>query len=185
MSETQRHEVMVGGSGGQGVISIGYALAAAAALEYKHVTRFPIYMATMRGGPAFCTVIFSNTDITAPLLSVAENTVAMDSGAYGRLKKEVKPGGRLFVNSSVIKKIDPAEEYSLIEVPVTDLAQEMDSLKMANMIMLGAYRQATGILSDDLLSKGMEKTLASGDSSRMEQIMEAYNKGVAYVKEAG
>ncbi len=185
MSEKTRHELIVGGTGGQGVISIGYAIASAAALRHPHVTRFPIYMATMRGGPAFCTVIFSDQEIPSPILSRADNVLAMETGSYGRLKKEIKPGGRLFVNSSVMKKIDEPEGYTLIEVPVTDLAREMGSPKMANMVMLGAYREATGILSDEVMLKGMQKTLAGDDGGRMEKIEEAYQKGARYVRNAG
>jgi len=185
MSASKRHEMIVGGTGGQGVISIGYAIAAAASLHHKYVTRFPIYMATMRGGPAFCTVIFSDEEIPAPILSHAENIVAMESGSYGRLKKEIKPEGRLFVNSSVMKKIDEPDGYTLIDVPATDIAKDMGAPKMTNMVMLGAYREVTGILSDELMEKGMAKTLAGDSAERMEAIMEAYNKGAAHVKGAG
>ena len=78
MSENQRHEMIVGGTGGQGVITIGYAIAGAALDQYKYVTRFPIYMATQRGGPAYATVILSDEEIPAPILSNAENCVAME-----------------------------------------------------------------------------------------------------------
>jgi 2-oxoglutarate ferredoxin oxidoreductase subunit gamma len=91
MSENTRHELIIGGTGGQGVITIGYTLAAAASGVYHYVTRFPIYLATMRGGPAYCTVIFSNQEIAAPILSHTDNAIAMESGAYARLKKEIKP----------------------------------------------------------------------------------------------
>jgi 2-oxoglutarate ferredoxin oxidoreductase subunit gamma len=179
MSDEKRHEMIVGGTGGQGVITIAYALAGVAADVYKYVTRFPIYMATQRGGPAFATVIFSDEEIAAPILSRARNCVAMESGAYGRLKKEVKPGGRLLVNSSVLKKIDEADGYSLYELPVTDLAQEMGSPQMANMIMLGAYREITDVLSEDAVLKYLAK---DAGEDRMAATKEAVQKGVDYVR---
>jgi len=179
-----RHEVIIGGIGGQGVITIGYALAGAALESYKYISRFPIYLGTMRGGPAFCTVIFSNQEIPAQILSRAHNTVALEDGAYARLKKETKPGGRLFVNSSIVKKLDPPQDYKLYEVPVTGLAQEMGAPGMANMIMLGAYRTVTGVMDDELLLKTVQKELAGGGAKdRMEKIQIAYEKGANYAKE--
>ena len=172
--------MIVGGTGGQGVITIAYALAGAAANQYQYVTRFPIYMATQRGGPAYATVIFSDQEIPAPILSNAENCVAMETGSYGRLKKEVKPGGRLLVNSSVLKKIDEPGDYKLYDIPVTDLAQEMGKPQMANMIMLGAYREITDALSLESLLEYLGK---EASDERMETTKQAIQKGADYVKQ--
>jgi len=179
----KRHELIVGGTGGQGVITIAYALAAAASETYNHVTRFPIYMATQRGGPAFATVIFSQEEIAAPILSRTDNGIAMEIGSYGRLKKEIKPGGNLVVNSSIVKKIEPSDDYTVHEIPVTDLAQEMGKPQMANMIMLGAYQKITGVLSEDEVLAALEKDLKKeGNEDRMPLTREAFQKGADYVK---
>jgi len=181
MKANDRHEMIVGGTGGQGVITIGYALAEAASHAYPFVTRFPVYMATMRGGPAFCTVIFSKQEIPAQILSSSGNAVAMESGAYGRLKKEVKPGGRLFVNSSIVKKIEQSEQFRVYQVPVTDLAQDMGAPGMANMVMLGAYRTVSGVLDDRSVMRAVEKTLkAEGREERLHMIHNAYEAGVKF-----
>jgi 2-oxoglutarate ferredoxin oxidoreductase subunit gamma len=180
MTEKQRHELIVGGTGGQGVLTIGYVLAAAAAEIYNYVTRFPIYMATQRGGPAFATVIFSDDEIAAPILSRAGNAVAMETGSYGRLKKEIRPGGRLFVNSSIVKKVDPPADYQLFELPVTDLAQEIGKPQMANVVMLGAYREITGVMTEAQVLKALEKDVGEG---RMEVTLQAFNRGVQYARD--
>ncbi len=182
MSEEKRHELIVGGTGGQGVITIAYAIAAAASEKYKYVTRFPIYMATQRGGPALATVIFSDEEIPAPILSSSDNAIAMESGAYNRLKKEVNPGGRLLVNSSIVTKLTETDEYKTLRIPVTDLAQEMGKPQMANMIMLGAYREISGVLTEELVFKAMEKD--SGED-RFAVAKEAFEKGKAYAVNNG
>lgn len=163
MAENMRHELIIGGTGGQGVITIGYVLAAAASRRYRYVTRFPIYLATMRGGPAFCTVIFSDQEIAAPILSRTDHAIAMESGAYGRLKKEVKPGGRLLVNSSVITKLEPAAEYQVLPVPATDLAQALGKPQMANIVMLGAYHELSGVFSEDEILAAIRQELLDED----------------------
>lgn len=183
MQENSRHELIIGGTGGQGVITIGYLLAAAATKRYPYVTRFPIYLATMRGGPAFCTVIFSDSEIAAPILSRTDNAIAMESGAYGRLKKEVKPGGRLLVNSSVVNKIEPAQNYQLKEVPVTDLAQALGKTQMANIVMLGAYCELTGIFSEEELLEAIRQEFGEeADADRLALNRAALQKGAEYVR---
>ena len=57
------------GFGGQGVLSMGHALATAAMLEGKHVTYFPSYGAEVRGGTANCTVSVSDEEIASPVAS--------------------------------------------------------------------------------------------------------------------
>ncbi|MCP4682864.1 MAG: hypothetical protein GY864_11070 [Desulfobacterales bacterium] len=181
MSEKKRHEVIIGGTGGQGVITIGYALAAAAVETYKYVTRFPIYMATQRGGPAYITVIFSDEEIAAPILSQADNAVAMEEmGSYHRLRNEVSPGGRLIINSSIVKKIKPAEDYTLIEIPVTDLAQELGSAKMSNIVMVGAYCEVTKVFTEEEMLKTLTKDTSE---SRADESKAAYLKGASFVRE--
>ncbi|HUT55828.1 MAG TPA: 2-oxoacid:acceptor oxidoreductase family protein [bacterium] len=180
MTEKKRHELVVGGTGGQGVLTVAYVLAAAAAEVYNYVTRFPIYMATQRGGPAFATVIFSDQEIAAPILSRAENAVAMETGSYGRFKKEVKPGGRLFVNSSIVKKVDPPGDYQLFEIPATDLAKELGKPRMANVVMLGAYREITGVMTEEQVLKALQKDVGEG---RMEVTLEAFKRGVQYARD--
>ncbi len=181
----ERHDVIVGGTGGQGVITIGYVLAQAASQAYKYVTRFPIYMATMRGGPAYCTVIFSNEEIAAPILSTYNHAITMERGTFGRFKKGINDGGKMVFNSSIIELKEGEElNYKPYPIPVTDMAQEMKAPFLANMIMLGAYREVMGILSDDLVIDAMKYILAQeGKDDRLELNVKAYKKGAEYVRD--
>jgi len=183
----KRHDVIIGGTGGQGVITIGYVLAQAASNFYKYITRFPIYMATMRGGPALCTVIFSDEEIAAPILSNYHHAITMENATFGRFKKGITDGGQIVLNSSIIKLKEGEElNFTPYPVPVTDMAQEMNAPFLANMIMLGAYRQVMGILSDEAIKDAMEYILKSeGKESRLEKNLQAYAKGAEYAKSQG
>jgi 2-oxoglutarate ferredoxin oxidoreductase subunit gamma len=186
MGDKKRHEVILGGTGGQGVITIGYILAEAAARSYQYVTRFPIYMATMRGGPAYCTVIFSDQEIAAPILSRFDNAVAMESGAYSRFKPGLKPGGNFLVNSSIVKKLDENPSFRTFPVPVTDLAQETGMPAMANLIMLGAYQGVTHALAEELIQGAIQKVMApegDGNEEKIKKMFSAYQRGLAYARE--
>ncbi len=183
-SNGDRHEVIVGGTGGQGVITIGYVLAQAAFSKYKHVTRFPIYMGAMRGAAALITVIFSNERIAAPILSNYDNAITMEPGTFARFKAGINPGGKIVYNSSVIKDAEKGEtDCCFYGIPVTDLAQEMNAPYLANMIMLGAYREITGVLTEDMVKDAMKYILTSeGKGDRLKINLEAYDKGASYAK---
>ena len=190
MSEnTDRHEVIIGGTGGQGVITIGYVMAQAAYEAYKYVTRFPIYMATMRGGAALCTVIFSNEEIASPILSQFDHAITMENGTFGRFEGGINSGGKLIYNSSIVNLDDEKKEKmdcKLFDVPVTELARDMGAPYMANMVMLGAYREIMGVLSEDLVKDAMKYILTSdGKEDRLDINLKAYDEGAAYVKKQG
>ncbi|MDY6844862.1 MAG: 2-oxoacid:acceptor oxidoreductase family protein, partial [Thermodesulfobacteriota bacterium] len=58
-SDRSRFDIVMGGSGGQGVLTAGLLLARTGMAQYQHVSWFPSYMAAMRGGSSDCTVILS------------------------------------------------------------------------------------------------------------------------------
>ena len=56
----ERHEVIMGGIGGQGLLVAGQLLGEMAVSRYKHVLEYPLYQGTQqRGGSNECTVIMS------------------------------------------------------------------------------------------------------------------------------
>lgn len=184
MNEKEKHGVMIGGTGGQGVITIGYILADAASHLYKNVTRFPIYLAAQRGGAAYCTVVFSDDEIAAPILSKYNTAIAMDAGSYARFTEGVKEGGKLFVNSSLVQKIDDKPNIVQYTIPVIDLAREMGAPFLANMIMLGAYIQGTNVLNSKFVQDAIKGILADeGKENRLALNLKAYEKGVEYAKQ--
>ena len=48
------------------------------------------------------------------------------------------PGGTLFINSSIVTDEIPRADIKVVRVPVTELALEMGSAKVLNIVMLNA-----------------------------------------------
>ncbi|MCG2661765.1 MAG: 2-oxoacid:acceptor oxidoreductase family protein, partial [Kiritimatiellae bacterium] len=68
------HErILIAGSGGQGVVSLGKLLARLAAETIQHVTFFPAYGAEVRGGTSNCQVILSANEIAAPIAEMFDS----------------------------------------------------------------------------------------------------------------
>jgi 2-oxoglutarate ferredoxin oxidoreductase subunit gamma len=110
----------------------------------------------------------------------------MEAGTLERFKKGINLGGKLLYNESIVKIDDTAKEQidcNLYGVPVTDMAQDMKAPFMANMIMLGAYREITGTLSEELVKDAMKYILTNeGKKDRLDLNVKAYDKGAEYAR---
>jgi 2-oxoglutarate ferredoxin oxidoreductase subunit gamma len=130
---------LIAGFGGQGVLLIGQLLAYAGMLEGREVSWLPSYGPEMRGGTANCSVIISDQPVGSPLVSSATSLIVMNRPSLEKFEPIVKPGGMLFINSSIIDIKAKRTDIDVYYVPCNDLAEEMGNPRVANMIMLGAY----------------------------------------------
>ncbi len=144
------------GFGGQGVLSMGLNLAQAAMMEGKEVTYLPSYGAEVRGGTANCTVAISDEEIASPVASSPQFIVALNQPSLVRFQNLIKSGGTFFINSSITKARPIREDIEIIEVPASEVAEEMKNPKGVNTVMLGAFIKKSNLVSLDSLIKGLE-----------------------------
>lgn len=142
-------ELIIAGFGGQGVLFAGKLLAHAAMLEGKEVTWFPSYGAEIRGGTANCTVIISSEMIGSPVVNNPDTLLIMNGASMERFAPRLKQGGFLIMNSSLIKNPPQRRDIGIIQINATDIAEELGSSQVANMVMIGALIGRTGIISLD------------------------------------
>ena len=144
--------IIISGFGGQGVLSAGYMIASAASSMGLQATMLPAYGAEMRGGTANCQVQVSDKLIGSPLISVADTLFALNEPSVGKYLDKVKAGGTVFINSSVVKKEFDYAARKLVALPIEEIAlKEFGNTKVANVIMIGAYIKAMGIVTADAL----------------------------------
>jgi 2-oxoglutarate ferredoxin oxidoreductase subunit gamma len=171
------------GFGGQGVLSMGHALATAAMLEGKHVTYFPSYGAEVRGGTANCTVSVSDEEIASPVASEPEFVVAMNQPAFVRFQNMLVSGGLALVNSSMVNGESVRGDIEVVEVPTSELAEKLGNIKVANMIMLGAFIRVSSIVSLSRLLKNLPDILGAKRERLLKINQEALGQGYEFVKE--
>ena len=169
----------VAGFGGQGIMALGKILAeAACASTDKKVTFFPSYGAEQRGGTANCYVVISDEEIGAPLGDVMDDIIVMNGASLIKFLPRLRPGGRLFINSSIVKDEIDRDDISVVRAPVTELALELGNAKVLNVIMLGVYVGFTGIIAPEIVWEAIEQTLG-GKVSLLPLNREAFRKGLA------
>jgi 2-oxoglutarate ferredoxin oxidoreductase subunit gamma len=149
-------KTLISGFGGQGVISMGLSLAQAAMAEGKYVTYLPSYGAEVRGGTANCTVAVSDEEIASPIASSPDFVIAMNRPSLSKFQNQIKAGGVLFLNSSLIQANTSRDDIEVVRVAADAMAKELGSAKSANMVMLGAFIKKSGIVSLEGILEGLK-----------------------------
>jgi 2-oxoglutarate ferredoxin oxidoreductase subunit gamma len=170
-----QREVKFAGFGGQGILSAGKFLADAALAEGKEVAWVPSYGPEMRGGTAYCTVVIADLPIGSPVVNTPMDLVAMNRPSLEKFEPTVREGGIILVNSSLIPDRVQRKDVIEILVPANDTAIELGNNKGANMVVLGAYVEATGIVKLDTVLEHIPVEFA-----RKQQYVEA---NIACVKQ--
>ena len=176
-------EIIIAGFGGQGIILAGKLLAQTAMKCGKEVTYMPSYGAEVRGGTANCMVVIADQPVASPMVNNPSSAIAMNKASMEKFAGRMKRGGLLIMNSSLID-IEPQvdESVEVIKLPADELAINIGNGKSANMVALGAYMEARGILGIAAMAKCMEDVLAQRLHKTIEINAKALQAGADFVK---
>lgn len=142
----------VAGFGGQGIMSLGKILADATCNSTElNVSFYPSYGAEQRGGTANCYVVISDENIGNPMPGKVDDLIVMNGPSLEKFLPNLRPGGRLFVNTSIATGEIERKDISVVNSPVTEMAFELGNSKVLNIIMLGIYIGYTGIVDADII----------------------------------
>ena len=156
-----QNDVIMAGFGGQGILLIGKMLAYAGMHEGKEVSWLPSYGPEMRGGTANCTVVISDRPVGSPVIRSPRAVVAMNLPSLDKFENDVRSGGLLLINSSLIDRKSTRDDLTVIEVPANEIANELGNRRGANMVALGAYVGATDAVSLDGSGEMIRETSAA------------------------
>jgi 2-oxoglutarate ferredoxin oxidoreductase subunit gamma len=129
--------------------------------EGKEVSWLPSYGPEMRGGTANCTVVISDRPVGSPVIRSPRAVVAMNLPSLDKFEPDVRPGGLLLINSSLINRKTTRDDVTVIEVPANEIANELGNRRGANMVALGAYLGATDAVSLDGVIEVVRETFAA------------------------
>ncbi len=167
------NKLFFAGAGGQGVLLMGQMTAYAAMAEDKPVTFLPSYGPEMRGGTSNCTVVVSDDKpVSCPLIYEADAVVVMNVPSLLKFESLVKPGGKLFINSSLIEQKTSRDDIEAIYVPTIELAEQLGNTRAANIVMFGAFMRSMNIMSMETCEHVLEKIF----SGRKEKYLELNKK---------
>ena len=176
--------LIISGAGGQGVMSIGSSLAGSAVDGGKHATFMPLYGPEQRGGSAKCTVIVSDEDILSPLPKQSDGLIVMNESSFKKFTPELRPGGVLVRNINRTTSALKRDDIEVVDVPCDDLANELGSDKIANIILIGAMIGYSDMMDPSIFMASLEHKFAAKGEKVVELNRKALNKGLEIGKAA-
>ena len=168
------NEILFAGFGGQGILFACKVLAYGALLEDKHVTWLPSYGPEMRGGTCNCSVCVGDTPIGNPLITAPDTLIVMNSPSFGKFIGDVKPGGAVYVDSTLIERKTERTDIKVRYIPATSLAVSNNLEGLANIIILGNVLRHSGLISLD----GSKAAISKSVSAKKQHLLEANIKAI-------
>ena len=174
--------ILFAGFGGQGVLFAGKVVAYAALIANKQLSWLPSYGPEMRGGTANCSVCVSDEAIGSPLVTNPNVFIAMNLPSLLKFEPSVVPNGTVFVNSSIIQEKVQRPDVRAVYVPCLEIAQDLGNLKVANMVMLGAYIEAMKNLGTETIKEMLIHMFTGPKAKLVDLNIEALRRGAACVR---
>lgn len=176
------HEIIISGFGGQGALFAGQLIAYGALAEGRFVTWIPSYGPEMRGGTANCTVIVSDEEIGSPLVKRPTAAVVLNPPSFDRYEGLVRENGILLVNASLVDKPVQRSDIRRIDIKAIEMASELGSPQLANMILVGALSTATGVLRLETLDQVLDDHVSTRHRDKLASNKQALRRGAALVQ---
>ena len=169
------HKMFFAGTGGQGILLMGQIVGSAAIHEDKESTFFPSYGPEMRGGTANCTVIVSDRAISSPVIFESDCVVAMTLPSMLKFEPTLKPGGVMFINTSLVHQEPKRSDITVYKIPVSEMANELGNPRVANIIMLGAFVRATNIVTQKSVEQVIREVFGESKAELIDLELKAFN----------
>jgi len=148
--------IKVAGSGGQGVLMLGYVLAEAGMEAGYEVSWLPSYGPEMRSGTSHCHVNLSSDPISSPLVSRPNVLLALNEPSLRKFLPAVEPGGIVLYNAETLPEDCDRKDLRMIARHFSGLADGLGDQKVGNIVMLGALLEATGLLEPEQVAGALQ-----------------------------
>lgn len=176
------HRLKIAGFGGQGLLFLGRLLAEAGMRQNLHVSWLPSYGPEMRGGTANCHVNISTATVSSPLVSAPTVLIAMNKPSLDKFEDEVRTGGLILYDSSLIDYPPARGDVEVLALPATEIADKLGSGKSANMVVLGALIGKTNLLEKDAVVDVVRAITKKADL--LDLNIQAIEAGFAFARES-
>jgi 2-oxoisovalerate ferredoxin oxidoreductase beta subunit len=171
----------IAGFGGQGILLLGVSLAECGMQAGYQVSWLPSYGPEMRGGTANCHTRISEIEIGSPLVAESDVLIAMNRPSLEKFEADLRPGGLLIYDKSLITITPTRTDIEVIAIPATELADEIGSTKIANMVVMGAYLEKSGIMDINSVIEALPSFIKAKKTIPLNA--QAIQRGAKFVRE--
>ncbi|MBN2443042.1 MAG: 2-oxoacid:acceptor oxidoreductase family protein [Spirochaetales bacterium] len=176
-----KERIIIAGSGGQGVQTLGFLFANIGMSDKKRVTWLPSYGAEKRGGFSTCHVVISDEEIYSPLIETPDTLFLFDQRALATYEKSIAKHTVVIENSSLICE-DTIESGNKISIPATDIANSIFFTQATNTVMAGAYFGLKTVFRIDKAINVMKQILLKKSKQIFDKNEKALYQGFNFVR---
>lgn len=154
--------ILIGGTGGQGIIAAGEFLSEALFKTGYEVVNSRSYGSEARGGSCRSEVLVSDSEIYDLTVIEADILILLSAPAFRRYQVAAKKGALLIVDEAVLEELDEGEvslDVSLVPIPASEKAKELGNLIVANMVLLGALAKRSDLISLERLEEAVKEMM--------------------------
>jgi len=177
-----RTEIRVGGLGGQGIILCGSIIGKAAAIYAgKHAAMIQAFGPEARGSACSAQVIVSDEAIGYPYVRRPDILVLMSQDACTQFAPQLKQGGLvLFEEELVHTNGNLPAQARMLGIPATRFAEELGRRLVLNIIMVGFFAGATGLMPYEAVEKAVLDSVPKGtESLNLRALGKGYEFGIS------
>jgi 2-oxoglutarate ferredoxin oxidoreductase subunit gamma len=153
--------ILIGGTGGQGIVAAGEFLSQALFMKGYEVMFGRSYGSEARGGSCRSEVMVSDSEINDLQFEESDVLLCLSLPAFRKYLPRAKSGSLVVVDSMVVGRFQDGirEDVEIIEVPARDIAVGLGNQIVANMVMLGALARRSDVLSLVLLRDAVRENM--------------------------
>lgn len=181
-----RKDIRIAGFGGQGILMCGIVIAKTASLlDDMYAVQTQSYGPEARGGASRTEVVISDEQIDYPKVESPEIFVAMSHEALLKYIGDIKENAILIIDPDLvyedeIKDIIDQKNLVFYKSHATDVADKVIGKKIvANIVMLGSFVSATGLISEESTKKAILDSVPPGTE---EMNLKAFEEGMKIVE---
>ncbi|MDR3254924.1 MAG: 2-oxoacid:acceptor oxidoreductase family protein [Synergistaceae bacterium] len=182
---SERYEIRVAGSGGQGVILAAVIIGQAAALmeEGLNSVQTQAYGPEARGGASKSEVVIARGEIDYPKATKPNLQVILTQKAADEYAGDTARGGTIILDDTFVQK-DPDVEANIFRLPIVKTARDVIGREIVtNMVALGAVARILEV-DGQMKSESIKNTiLASVPKGSEELNTKAFEEGYKLMKE--
>ncbi|MDE5876478.1 MAG: indolepyruvate oxidoreductase subunit beta [Muribaculaceae bacterium] len=189
-----KHDIVLAGVGGQGILSIATILGAAALKEGLHLKQAEVHGMSQRGGDVQSNLRLSSEAIASDLIPLggADLIVSLEPMEALRYLPYLSKEGWIVTNTTPFINIDNYPDMADIEAELAAqgrviafdmdaLAKEVASARSSNMVLLGAASPMIEIASEKI-EDGIRNVFGAKGEKIVEANIAAYRAGREYAE---
>jgi 2-oxoglutarate ferredoxin oxidoreductase subunit gamma len=176
-----KEKIIIAGSGGQGVLTLGVFLAKVGFYENKNVAWLPSYGAEKRGGFSFCNVVISDDEIYSPVVETPDTLFVFDQRALDQYSSKITENTLVIANSSLLINTEKKNKNFYL-IPASKIAKEIDFIQAMNIVIFGAFLKLKPLFKKESVLNVMKEMLKGRKEEIYNKNFIALEKGMEFIK---